>query len=121
MGKNHIKPPGLRAILDAVRANSSCGLQCLDLHAITISLDVQKTIERLKETHSHLQVEHGGVGGFKIPKPLLPPLTKLVDYCKKENIKMEDLCYLFDKDRKKLLSEEEFRDALKVRIHYKHN
>jgi len=53
---------------------------------------------------------------FKPPKPLLPPLVKLDKYCQKENIRLEDLCYLFDKDKKKVLTEEEFRDALRVSV-----
>ena len=114
IGKNHIQPPGLVALLKAVQANPSCGLQCLDLHAITLTLDLERMVEELKKSHTHLRVEHAGVGGFKTPKPLLPPVVKLEEYCKKENVKLEDLCFLFDKDRKKLLSEEEFRGALKV-------
>ncbi len=114
MGKNNIQPQGLKALLDAIKASSSCPLHMLDLKSITITLDLEKLIAETKENHTQLQVEHGGVGGFKPPKPLLPPLVKLEKYCKKENIRLEDLCFLFDKDKKKVLTEEEFRDALRV-------
>ena len=114
LGKNYIQPPGLRALLEVVQSHPSCGLHLLDLHSITISLDVHKMIDRLKRSHVHLRVEHGGVGGYKSPKPLLSPLAKLQEYCKRSDIKMEDLWLLFDKDGKKMLSEVEFKNALRV-------
>ena len=114
MGMNNIQPQGLKALLDGIRTASSCSLQTLDLHAVTITLDIETLINETKQSHTQLRVEHGGVGGFKPPKPLLPPLPKLNKYCQKENIRLEDLCFLFDKDKKKVLTEEEFRDALRV-------
>ena len=113
VGKNNIQPQGLKTILEGLKTSS---LHILDLSGVTITLDMEKLINELKEINSQLQINHGGVGGFKPPKPLLPPLVKLGKYCQKENIKLEDLCYLFDKDKKKALSEEEFRDALRVRL-----
>lgn len=114
MGKNPIQPAGLVALLDAVRACSTSTFQCLDLDGLTITLDIEKTIGELKETHPHVSIPHGGVGGFKPPKPLLPPMAKLVKYCKENKVELLDLFHLFDKEQQMVLSEEEFRKALKV-------
>ena len=68
----------------------------------------------MKKSHAHLKITHGGIGGHKAPKPLLPPVAKLVKYCKENNVVLLDLFRLFDKEQQMVLSEEEFRNALKV-------
>lgn len=114
MGKNPIQPTALTTLLNAIKSSSGNILQCLDLDGITITLDLEKTVAELKESHPHLSISHGGIGGFKPPKPLLPPMAKLVNYCKENNVQLLDLFHLFDKEQQMILSEEEFRSALKV-------
>ena len=101
-------------LLEAVRACSTTTFQCLDLDGITITLEIEKIVKELKESHPHVSIPHGGVGGFKPPKPLLPPAAKLVKYCKENKVVLLDLFRLFDKEQRLVLSEEEFRNALKV-------
>lgn len=114
LGQNPIQPSGLVVLLDAVKACSNTTFQHLDLGGITITLDIQKRVKELKESHPHVSIPHGGVGGFKPPKPLLPPAAKLVKYCKENKVILLDLFRLFDKEQRMVLSEEEFRSALKV-------
>lgn len=114
LGKNPIQPAGLAALLDAVKVCSTTTFQCLDLDGITITLDIEKTVNELKESHPHVSILHAGVGGFKAPKPLLPPMAKLMKYCKENKVVLLDLFCLFDKEQQMVLSEEEFKNALKV-------
>lgn len=114
IGSNPIQPSGLAALLDAVKVCSTSTFQCLELGGITITLDIEKTVNEMQETNSHVSIPHGGIGGFKPPKPLLPPMAKLVKYCKENKVELLDLFRLFDKEQQMVLSEEEFRNALKV-------
>ena len=113
MAKNPIQPAGLSAMVDAVGTCSN-SFQCLDLDGITITLEIEKKVNELKESHSNISIPHGGVGGLKPPKPLLPPMAKLLKYCKENKVELLDLFRLFDKEQQLVLSEEEFRNALKV-------
>lgn len=97
-------------------ASTSMQFQCLDLDGITITLAMEETISQLKETHPHISIPNGGIGGFKPPKPLLPPTAKLIKYCKENKVELIDLFRLFDKEQRMVLSEEEFRNALKVQL-----
>lgn len=101
-------------MLDGIKSCSAGTFECLDLSGITIPLDIEKAVGELKESHPHVSIPHGGVGGFKPPKPLLPPMAKLVKYCKENKVELLDLFRLFDKEQKMILSDEEFRNALKV-------
>lgn len=114
VGCNPIQPAGLAALLDGVKTCSPGTFECLDLSGITIPLDIEKAVGKLQESHPHISIPHGGVGGFKPPKPLLPPMTKLVKYCKEKKVELLDLFRLFDKEQRMILSNEEFRSALKV-------
>lgn len=116
IGGNPIQPSGLSAMLDAIKATSNGTFQSLDLEGITITLDHQRTVQELKESVPHVKISHGGIGGFKQPKPLLPPMAKLVKYCKENKVELLDLFRLFDKEHQMVLSEEDFRKALKVRF-----
>ncbi len=100
-----------------MKSCSTTTFHCLSLDGITVTLDVQKSVEDLRETNSHVSVPHGGVGGYKPPKPLLPPMAKLVKYCKENKVVLLDLFRLFDKQQQMVLSEEDFRSALKVAIY----
>jgi hypothetical protein len=102
------------ALLDAVKACSTPTFQHLGLDGITVTLDIQKSVNGMKESNSHVSIPHAGVGGFKPPKPLLPPMAKLAKYCKENKVELLDLFRLFDKEQQMVLSEEEFRNALKV-------
>ena len=114
LAKNPIQPAGLSALVDAVDLCSTPNFECLDLNGITITLDIEKKVNELKDSHPQIAILHGGVGGLKPPKPLLPPTAKLLKYCKENKVELVDLFRLFDKEQKMLLSEEEFRNALKV-------
>lgn len=116
MAKNPIQPAGLAALVDAVGSCSSANFNCLDLDGITVTLDIEKKVNELKDSHPHVTIPHGGVGGLKPPKPLLPPMAKLLKYCKENKVELMDLFRLFDKEQQMVLSEEEFRNALKVCI-----
>ena len=59
---------------------------------------------------------HGGTGGYKAPKPLPGPVEKLAKYCKENSVVLVDLFHTFDKEKHNHLSEEEFRNALKVSL-----
>ena len=69
----------------------------------------------MRSSHPHLRVPHGGTGGFQKPKPLLPPLAKLAKYVEENGVKLIDLFRSFDKEQRNVLTEEDFRAALKVR------
>ena len=119
IGKNPIQPPGVFALLNAVKGSSNNALQCLDFDGITITLDIAKLIKEMGESHAHLRVSHGGTGGYKEPKPLLEPVQKLAKYCKENKVQLIDLFRSFDKEQSQTLPEEEFRNALKVLLHPK--
>ena len=106
--------PGIYAILDAVRSGSGSSLQHLGFDAITITLDVERTLKEMKESHPNLEIVHGGTGGYRVPKPLPTPIEKLTKYCNENGVRPIDLFRSFDKERHKCLSEIEFRNALKV-------
>ena len=114
VGKNPINPPGLTAFLDAIRPATSSTMQVLDFSGITVTLEIAKNVKEMSQTHPTLSVVHGGTGGFKVPKPQLEPVEKLVKYCKENSVQMMDLFRLFDKEQADILSEEGFRAALKV-------
>ena len=99
-----------------VRSSANSTLQCLGLDGITITLDADKMLREMQESHTHLQVPHGGVGGYKEPKPLPEPHVKLMKYAKENNLELRDLFRAFDKEQKQALLEEEFRNALKVNV-----
>lgn len=60
------------------------------------------------------RVSCAGTGGYKEAKPRPAPLEKLVKYTKENNMKLEDLFAFFDKEKSGELTEEEFRNSLKV-------
>lgn len=115
LAKNPIQPAGLSALVEAVGSCSTPNFECLDLDGNTITLDIEKRVDELKDSHPQIAIYHGGVGGLKPPKPLLPPMAKLLKYCKENKVELMDLFRLFDKEQRMVLSEEEFRNALKVR------
>ena len=105
----------IEGLLEAAKASS---LQCLDLSGVTITLRVADTVAAMKETHPQLTITHGGTGGYLRPKPQLKPVEKLVKYARDNNLVLLDLFRSFDKEQHNHLSEEEFRNALKVRTRY---
>lgn len=113
-GQNPVQSAALIAFLDAVKACSSTSLQTLSFDGITITLAIEKTIAELSTSHGHLAITHGGTGGFKHPKPLQEPIDKLDKYCKENNVILLDLFRSFDSEQVNYLSEEAFRNALKV-------
>ena len=114
IGKNPLQVPGIYAILDAIRAGSGSSLQHLGFDAITITLDVERTLKEMKESHPKLEIVHGGTGGYQVPKLLPTPIEKLTKYCSDNGVRPIDLFKSFDKEKHMCLSEIEFRDALKV-------
>ena len=62
----------------------------------------------------NFEVSHAGTGGYKEAKPLPTPLAKLLKYSKENKVKLDDLFLIFDKDKCGSLTEEEFRNSLKV-------
>ena len=102
------------AFLDAVRTSSSSTLQLLSFEGLTITLDIEKTIVQLKESHPSLKIEHAGTGGYLVPKPLPTPLEKLTQHCLENKVRLIDLFLNFDKEQYDVLSETEFRNALRV-------
>ena len=118
IGKNALQVPGIYAILDAVRSGSGSSLQHLGFDGMTITLDVEKTLKEMKETHPNLEIVHGGTGGYQVPKPLPTPIEKLTKYCSENGVRMIDLFRSFDKEEHKSLSEIEFRNALRVSYMY---
>lgn len=104
----------MAVFVDALRPVTNTVLQLVDFSGITVTLEIAKSIKEMAQTHPNLSIPHGGTGGYKVPKPLLGPVEKLVKYCKENNVQMIDLFHLFDKEQADILSEEEFRNALKV-------
>lgn len=111
---NPLQTAGVIAFLDAVKVCSSTTLQLLSLDGITVTLAIEKTLKELTESHKHLTIIHGGTGGYKHPKPKQEPIEKLDKYCKENNVVLLDLFRSFDKEQKNYLTEEVFRNALKV-------
>ena len=115
IGKNALQMPGIYAILDAVRTGSgSSSLEHLGFDGMTITLDVEKTLKEMEETHPNLEIVHGGTGGYQVPKPLPTPIEKLMKYCIDNGVRMVDLFRSYDKEENNSLSEIGFRDALRV-------
>jgi hypothetical protein len=116
IGKNALQVPGIYAILDAVRARAGSGntLQHLGFDGMTITLDVEKTLKEMEESHPSLEIVHGGTGGYQVAKPLLTPIEKLTKYCIDNGVRMMDLFRSFDKEEQNCLSEIGFGDALRV-------
>ncbi|XP_064391440.1 leucine-rich repeat-containing protein 74B-like [Halichondria panicea] len=113
IGQNPIRDPGIIAFLDAVKLCTSTTLQTLSFEGLTITLAIEKTLQELSKSHKHLTISHAGTGGYKHPKPKQEPIEKLDNYCKENNVVLIDLFRSFDKEQKKFLSEEAFRNALK--------
>ena len=111
---NPLQTTGVIAFLDAVKVCSSTTLQLLSLDGITVTLAIEKTLKELEESHKHLTITHGGTGGYKHPKPKQEPIEKLDKYCKDNSVVLLDLFRSFDKEQKNYLTEEAFRNALKV-------
>ncbi len=116
IGQNPIRDPGIIAFLDAVKLCTSTTLQTLSFEGLTITLAIEKTLQELSKSHKHLTISHAGTGGYKHPKPKQEPIEKLDNYCKENNVVLIDLFRSFDKEQKKFLSEEAFRNALKVSL-----
>ncbi len=114
LGRNPIEPHRVKEMIDIVQSAPNGTLQCLGLDGITITLKVAKLLKDMQESHAHLQVPHGGTGGYREPKPLLEPHEKLMKYAKENNLELRDLFQAFDKEQKQALAEEGFRNALKV-------
>ena len=114
IGKNAIQNAGIYAFLDAVRASSTATLQVLSFEGLTITLDVERTLKDMQESHPNLKIDHAGTGGYQVPKPLPTPLEKLALHCAENNVKLMDLFLNFDKELWNVLPETEFRNALRV-------
>ncbi len=80
-----------------------------------MSIDVDKIIRSMMSDIPGFEVSYGGTGGYKEVKPLPTPVQKLAKYTKENNVKLQDLFLIFDKEKRGELTEEEFRDSLKVR------
>lgn len=114
LGQNPIEPHRVKDILDIVHSAPSSTLQCLGLDGITVSLQVVKMLKEMQESHAHLRVSHGGACGYREPKPQLEPHNKLMKYAADNKLELRDLFRAFDKEQKQALTEEAFRNALKV-------
>lgn len=114
IGKNGLQNPGMYALLDAVKASTSSSLKLLSFEGLTVTLDLEKTIEGMKESHPNLKIVHGGTGGYQVRKPLPTPMEKLTQYCRDNNVRLIDLFRNFDKEQLNVLPETEFRNALRV-------
>ena len=102
------------ALLDAVKASTNSSLKLLSFEGLTVTLDLERTIEGMKEGHPNLKIVHGGTGGYQVPKPLPTPIEKLTQYCRENNVRLIDLFRTFDKEQLNVLPEMEFRNALRV-------
>lgn len=114
VGQNPLQDSGVIAFLDAIKACTNTTLRTLSFDGNTITLAIEKTLKELSESHEHLTVSHGGTGGYKHPKPKQEPIEKVDNYCRENNVVLLDLFRSFDKEQQKFLSEEAFRNALKV-------
>ena len=114
IGKNGLQNPGMYALLDAVKESTSSSLKLLSFEGLTVTLDLERTIEKMKEGHPNLKIVHGGTGGYQVPKPLATPMEKLTQYCRENKVELIDLFRTFDKELLDILPEAEFRNALKV-------
>ena len=75
---------------------------------------MDKIIKAMMSDIPGLEVVHAGTGGYKEAKPLPGPLEKLTNYAKENNVKLQNLFGLFDKEKSGELTEEDFRASLKV-------
>lgn len=114
VGQNPLQHSGVIACLDAVKMCTNTTLRTLSFDGNTITLAIEKTLKELSESHEHLTISHGGTGGYKHPKPKQQPIEKVDNYCRENNVVLLDLFRSFDKEQNKFLSEEAFRNALKV-------
>ena len=101
-------------ILNVVKGSSNSALSCLSFERTTLSLEAEKLVEETKAVHPNLEVIYAATEGHQIPKPTPPPLEKLKKYAVDNKIELKDLFQSFDKEHCGLLSEEDFRTALKV-------
>ena len=81
---------------------------------ITINPEVEKEIAELKEVHSNIQITHGGLGGYVKPKPRPEPIHQLHKHLTEHNIKLMDVFKKFDAEDTGLVTEPNFREAIKV-------
>jgi hypothetical protein len=112
IGKNPMQLMGVIALLDSLK-NGTSSVKTLELDGITVSIEIAKIIKDMEGDISGLVVRHGGIGGYREPKPIPTPLQKLNKYSKENNVKLNDLFLVFDKAKNGYLKEEEFRASLK--------
>lgn len=78
---------------------------------------MEKEITVLKEVHPKLQITHGGLGGYVKPRPKPEPIHRLHKHLEEHNIKLMDVFKKFDAEDSGLVSEANFREAIKVYTH----
>ena len=114
MGKNPLEPKDIEPILNAVKGSSNSALQCLSFERNTLTLQVEKLVVDVKDAHPNLEIIYAVTQGHQIPKPNPPALEKLKTFATDNKLELKDLFQSFDKEHCGLLSEEDFRNALKV-------
>lgn len=85
------------------------------LQDITISEDIAKMIEELKQTRPELRITHGGLGAVTKAKPRQDPMIVLKQYIEDRNLRLVDFFNQVDKDKSLSVSPDEFRRGLQVR------
>ncbi|XP_077991353.1 uncharacterized protein LOC144445611 [Glandiceps talaboti] len=119
IGKNPITAAGALAILMSIKNNSQSAIVDVRLTDILITNEFEELLKDILEERPHLRVEHGGTGGYgyrrretQSLKHPVDPMSYLLDYIQKNNLRLLDLFQRFDKDKSLSVSRSEFKKGI---------
>ncbi|XP_052212583.1 leucine-rich repeat-containing protein 74A-like isoform X2 [Dreissena polymorpha] len=112
MGKNPMQSAGCYGICAAILRNPNCVLKVVDFCDILVNKDFEEVFAQVKVQLPSLTLTHGGMEPPTKPKAKVHPMTKLVNYIEKHELRLVDFFNKFDKDGSMSVTHEEFVEGI---------
>ncbi|XP_052800738.1 leucine-rich repeat-containing protein 74A-like isoform X2 [Mya arenaria] len=114
MGKNPMQSAGCYGICAAILRNPNCVLKVLDFSDILVNKDFEEVYGQVREQIPDIRMTHGGMEPPPKPKAKVHPMTKLVNYIEKHELRLVDFFNKFDKDGSMSVTHEEFLEGIET-------
>jgi hypothetical protein len=112
IGRNPITIAGVMSILQSISKNPNSAIEEISFTDITVSEEIIKIIEELKQIRPGLKISHGGIGAVARAKQRQDPMIVVKRYIEERNLRLVDFFNQVDKDKSLSVSPEEFRRGL---------
>ncbi|XP_072103682.1 uncharacterized protein lrrc74b [Mobula birostris] len=115
MSRNPMRSAGCYGILKAIKENPKSAIRSLDFSDIRVDNDFEDLFNSMKEQAPDLEIKHErNLDQFKIPRSKVDPLTRLKEYMKENQLKLEHFLGAFELEENRRIRLHKFQEGLKI-------